>query len=358
MRIMRVWPVLLVGVMACDRHQRSEPTAPLPVAPQPLPPELKPPPAAGHPEGRVVRTVHFEERNLSGFGAVSNDGLAYITEHGSGKVHRVDLGSGKVTTFRPAPAYDNLRGIALTGDGDGIFVAAVDGHAASFDINDVLRFDADWRLVFTYRTGSIWGAPVPVVLSRDEGTVYTATATGVLHAVDAASGQRRLAVSAGRDNVSLALHPTRPAIYVSGMGHIDEVDTETGAVLRVDLGDDSPIVNTHTQSIGISPDGQELYVVHWRFDRGAVLVWNTAQRVVVDSIMLPEPARGLVVTPDGAHLYVASEKTTGEIWVFDRQRRTHVRTIPVGGAIGRLAISPDGLTVIAPNLGGWVDFIR
>jgi YVTN family beta-propeller protein len=66
---------------------------------------------------------------------------------------------------------------------------------------------------------------------------------------------------------------------------------------------------------------------------------------------------GLTRTPDGTQLY-ATCAIAGSVQVVDLQNRTVVKSIQTTGRPRRPWASPDGLTVVVPNEGGWVDYIR
>jgi len=66
---------------------------------------------------------------------------------------------------------------------------------------------------------------------------------------------------------------------------------------------------------------------------------------------------GLALTPDGEQVYISCS-LNGKVEVVDVATRTHIKSIAVTGSPRRIAVSPDGLTVVVPNENGWVDFIQ
>jgi DNA-binding beta-propeller fold protein YncE len=312
--------------------------------------------ARGHPEGRLVATVPLPGK-FTPDGAVTNEGIAYVTQLYSGTVYRVDLATRDVAGWRPDPRYDDLRGVALDPTGFPAFVAA-SWNSLDGPLNDVLRLGPDGRPTLAYPTTGYRNAPIAVKASADGRTVYAGTGSGSVLAWDVATGRRLWEVATGMA-VSLALHPSRPVLYASFSGGVVEIDTRSGDARTLALGGAPPNDPILTESIAISPDGRELYVTRVLHGQPAVVVWDTEARTVAAEIPMPAYALGIVATPDGAQLYVGSQYLfPGEVWVVDVARRAVVSTIAVGGVVGRLAISPDGATVIAPNASGWVDFIR
>lgn len=107
--------------------------------------------------------------------------------------------------------------------------------------------------------------------------------------------------------------------------------------------------------LAFSPDGAYLYVTAepcefncgalWTFSRNAVTGALTAVDVLFDTeVPAIRDAGGLVMAPDGAHLYLAGEFSSA---VFSRNGGTGALTFvqEVAGFAGNVAVSPDGAYV-------------
>ena len=103
----------------------------------------------------------------------------------------------------------------------------------------------------------------------------------------------------------------------------------------------------HTSMLGIvgiivSPDGNHLYAAGW--ENGPVVDVVDTKTDVVTSIALPsiEVPTGIAVTPDGGHAYVTGD--AGHVWLIDTTKNATVATIPisVGNPLLDIAITPDG----------------
>jgi YVTN family beta-propeller protein len=103
--------------------------------------------------------------------------------------------------------------------------------------------------------------------------------------------------------------------------------------------------------LAISPDGTRLYASNPNFNGAGITVIDTSSDSVVGAIPTPgTSSNGLAVTPDGAHLYIASGYT-GDIFIADTTTNTIVDTIfdPAFTGTDGLALSPDGSRLYASS---------
>jgi YVTN family beta-propeller protein len=87
-----------------------------------------------------------------------------------------------------------------------------------------------------------------------------------------------------------------------------------------------------------TPDGKVAYVVTSL--EQAVLVIDTATKMAIAKVILPEIADGIAVSADGKHAYVAGTKS---ISVIDTSTNTVAATVPLqsrGFAIATLPLPP------------------
>ncbi|MBT3602893.1 MAG: hypothetical protein HOE48_16060 [Candidatus Latescibacteria bacterium] len=75
---------------------------------------------------------------------------------------------------------------------------------------------------------------------------------------------------------------------------------------------------------------------------GWVEVFNLTAESAIAQIQVNETPSGITISPDGSRVYVAHGLGSQDISVIDGQNHTLLETIPVGAAVSRLAMSPDG----------------
>jgi YVTN family beta-propeller protein len=99
---------------------------------------------------------------------------------------------------------------------------------------------------------------------------------------------------------------------------------------------------------GVAAAAPKAYVGVFKDD--AVAVIDTAQNKVVGTIRVPKGPHGLVITPDGRKVYVASDGASS-VSVIDTATDRVMATIEVGANPHGLAVSADGRRVLALGWG-------
>lgn len=109
--------------------------------------------------------------------------------------------------------------------------------------------------------------------------------------------------------------------------------------------------------VAIQPGGQKLYVTNRRqFEAGSVIVLDTTTRIPLAEIEVDLYPMPIAVTPDRKRVFVGhsfSRSAAGPpLVVIDTQIDELIeKTMPIGQQTTGLAISPDGLTLYAANVG-------
>ena len=96
-----------------------------------------------------------------------------------------------------------------------------------------------------------------------------------------------------------------------------------------------------------SKDGKRLFVANT--DARQVAVVDVASGEVTRSIEVPAAPTGMVLSPDGARLYVACAAAKSTIVVLDTASGKELASIPSGHTAGGPAISPDGKVLYVCN---------
>lgn len=190
---------------------------------------------------------------------------------------------------------------------------------------------------------------IDAVMSRDGSTLYVGGGTPTVYFVDLASGTIARSIPVpGNGIVHVALHPSQPLLYASTPdgGRVGEIDLRTFNVRSFQ-------VSGRPQALAVSPDGTEVYVANDGNTYGLNVI--TLSTGAVSSVPLGCSTYGMVQTPDGAQLYLGCP---GAVKIVDRATLTLAGTIATGGMPRRLAVTPDGKTVLVANQSGWIDFIQ
>jgi gliding motility-associated-like protein len=127
-----------------------------------------------------------------------------------------------------------------------------------------------------------------------------------------------------------------------GSNTISVINTTTGSVVT------NIIVGNHPHGIAISPDGSKVYVTNLL--SSSVSVINTVNDMVIATIPVGVNPDGICISPDGNTLYVANDGSN-TVSVIDLSTKQLVANIPVKGALG-IAITPDGKRVYFATLAG------
>lgn len=185
-------------------------------------------------------------------------------------------------------------------------------------------------------------------LSSDDATLY-ATTDATLHAIDVATHQEKWSVLFNSVPDFLAVHPSQGLVYVGGqIGTIEEINVVTHAVRAILLG--GPLARQLP-----SPDGTQLYVLHLNDNSLQVLSIPTYQEV--RRLPIGCNPYDMIHSPSGLETFVSCIAPT-RLLVLDQGATRIRKALPLSGIPRRLAISPDGRTLLVANEGGWVDIIR
>jgi YVTN family beta-propeller protein len=89
--------------------------------------------------------------------------------------------------------------------------------------------------------------------------------------------------------------------------------------------------------------------VHYIYDGNRVLCFDLANRKVSGTITTPEPPSGLVLSANGARLYVTCAAPESKVCIVDTGKLRIVGTIPAGHTAMAPVLSPDGKTLYVCN---------
>jgi LPXTG-motif cell wall-anchored protein len=204
-------------------------------------------------------------------------------------------------------------------------------------------------------TISVGTGPFAEALSADGSRLYVGSLvganSGAVSVVDTATGVWTGTIATSAPALtSLALSPDGSRLYTGHRGgQVRAIDTATGTVAA------SASAGTSVYGVAVSPDGSRLYTSN--YNTGRVQVLN-ASTLTATGTTIPVGAnpRLITISADGSRAYVANQGGTGltgpgSVSVIDLVTDTVTATIPTGPDTVAVALSPDGTTLYASNLG-------
>jgi DNA-binding beta-propeller fold protein YncE len=258
---------------------------------------------------------------LKNFTMRVNPALVGVTNSGDDTVSGIDTSTD---TAQATSVSDDPRAIDVTRDGTTAVVAhSTSGNLVVFDTTDADII----KSTFSINTNS-----VGVAVSLDGAFAYVTDVTdNVVRKIDLSDGSidATIAVGAGPRGIAINLNAVDAAVaaldaaagelaVVANSGEdtisfIDltsdtEIDTVPGAGLnRVSVGD-AP------HGVSFDPASNRVFVTNFDGDSYSVydlVAGGTATEIDISPATSPQ---GIVVTPDGQHLYIATEGGTVEVY--------------------------------------------
>lgn len=150
-------------------------------------------------------------------------------------------------------------------------------------------------------------------------------------------------IRTGGTPVNVAVDAAGTYAYVSNLdGWLSIIDLGTNAVV-------SQVTIPGAHSVAISPAGDRVFVAS---TQGQVYAVSVSSRTIVGSVPVPNGPWGFAfrATATDSLMYVTA-RDGGTVTEIDIKTLTVVRTFNIGGRPHGLAISPDGSTLYAADLG-------
>jgi YVTN family beta-propeller protein len=248
-------------------------------------------------------------------------GVVYTANERGGSLSRIDLTTGRVTTFPIGLLPHNVQ---ISSDGRRIFaVGSLPGA-----MNE-MAMGASTETKTTQPSAGNVVEPPGELLVLDAAATDDAQAVRVqigrepAHVIVDAEGVRAYTTNAGED-----------AVFVVDLAQRRVIDKiATGA---------SP------HGLRASPDGREIYVATTKGN--AVSVLDVARRLEITRVPVGHAPVQIAFLPDGTRAYV-SLRDDNAVAVLDTRTRHVLTTIPVGRSPIQLFATPDGRFVYVANPG-------
>ena len=190
--------------------------------------------------------------------------------------------------------------------------------------------------------------PFVVTFAPNGTRAYVASNVGWVYAINTATRAVIDSVFTANGSNGAVVNAAGTKLFVSAFASdmVYEIDLASFDVIRSFESSGMP------QALVLSPDGAELYVAT---QAGYVDVWSLSAWSRTDRITIPDGVFGLVGSADGSKLYVTS--MSGWVSVMDRASRQVTESWFTGGDPRRIAVSTDGQRLAIANQNGWVEFI-
>ena len=270
--------------------------------------------------------------------AASAQGATFVSRLGNGLATRINLAT------RSAGA--NIT-VGLTPTDVAINPAGTRAYVANQGSQSITVIDVATNVAIA--TIPVTGDPFKVAVSPDGTTLYVGTNAGRAYKLNATTGTLLGSVVTGATPFGFAFGSGN-MLYIStwDVGTVVEVNTTTMAVARTFT------TGGRAQELAISADLSELYVANEALAR--VEVWNIAAGTRTTSISVAGGPFGLLLEPDGSHLWTTLAQE-GRVALINRTTRNVENTFQVGGTSRRIAYDGATNTAIVTNEGGWLDFL-
>ena len=193
--------------------------------------------------------------------------------------------------------------------------------------------------------------PHGIAVSPDGTHLYTADglrATVTVRDAGTRSATATIPIGAGDDMaVAVAATPDGRHLFATRAGEIAMIDTATSTVAARSAFDGIEGM------VVAAPDGRSVYAVS-QFS-STLHILDAVTGAETGTAKLPGMSTGIAVSPSGRHVFIAnkaysSDRTSGDIEVFDTASRTVVGGLRSGVGAGHLAITPNGHRLYASPL--------
>jgi YVTN family beta-propeller protein len=159
-------------------------------------------------------------------------------------------------------------------------------------------------------------------------------------------------------NVQVGTVPSHVTFNPSGtFAYVTNQGNNSVSVINTELRTSVATIPTSSDAwnVIVSPDGARLYVTT---DQGTVYAVATNTHSKVDSLVLSEgdALRGVAFQPDGSRLYVAG-RNTGRVYVLETPALTVIDTMILGGTLQRMAVSQAGDELYVANESRGLDIV-
>lgn len=273
--------------------------------------------------GKVVATIPVGRNPHEA--AVSDDGkLAFSSNMQGNSISVIDLTTQKEVHRLDLPNLRTPHGLYFAG-GKLYFTAEGDRSIARYD---PVTNQINWR-----RDSDQKGTHM-LVLTKDLSKIFTSNMySDSVDMFERAPGEQEYqlkVIPVGKNPEAIALSPDGKQVWSATWGdsHVAIIDAATGAVTER-----LPLPTQRINRLRFTPDGK--HVLLSDSSTGDLIILDAASHKEVKRLKVGENCEGILVTPDGARAYVASERNNF-VGVIDLKKLELTARIQPGNG-------PDGL---------------
>ena len=197
--------------------------------------------------------------------------------------------------------------------------------------------------IMTRRLAYMGGNPYGIARTAGGKFVVAQIYGGTVTTFQENSPDVKQTITTGGIPVIVAVDDAGTFAYVSNMGNwMDIINLTTNSVVK-----QVPVPGAH--SVALSPAGDRVYVAS---SEGRVYAISTASREIINSVAVPNGPWGIAFKTNATDslMYVTS-RDGASVTEVDMKTMAVLRTLDIGGRPHGLAISPDGRTLYAADLG-------
>lgn len=262
---------------------------------------------------------------------IDGDKLTYTTTSGpaSGTV-TYDAAAGTYT-YTPTEAARQLAATTEGEDYDRFTVTVSDGQGGTTTVDVKVTISPTAQTNPT--TIAVGQLPNAVVISGAQGNQAYVTNyyDGTVSVIDTTTNEVRATIAVGASPRSLAASPDGSSVYVLNQDDstVSVIDTTTNQVtdtVTVTVPPDPSGSVSRLWDVAVGRDG----TVYVSASRGTISVIEPTTHEVSGPYSVGPAATGIVVSPDGSRLYVATELWNSEMMVVDSDTMQVVDTVDVG----------------------------
>lgn len=291
--------------------------------------------AVTHPVGAIDLTIPLAGTPY-GVAVAPNGKFVLTTQFAGAALARAPLPSRSYGTFIPVGSFPPH--VAINPASTRAYVPNQLGHSVS-----VVDLGANTEITRL----SLAGEGYNVVVHPNGGTTYITTNIGRMYLLSTATNSFTDSIDLDPANNGLAFGRGNLLLVSSLLaGTVTAFNTSTRQVVGV--------LNTGgvPQRMAVHQASNELYIAN---ESLGLDIWNLATRTRILSV--PMDAYGLGLSPDGQKLYVTGART-GVVTIVDRASRQVDTVLAVGGVPRNVAFLPSGARAVVTNESGYVTWIR
>jgi DNA-binding beta-propeller fold protein YncE len=258
--------------------------------------------------------------------AIARNGTSYVALIGTNLLLRGDLRSRNFT--EPVSVGSTPPHVVINPAGTRAYATLQNGRA-------VVMVDVATNALLASQPLTSDGFNLAISPTGDR--VYVTTAAGTLYVLDAASYAVLDTLNVGPAANGLAFSSDGCTLYVSSRdaGTVMAVSTSSHTITR------SYLIGGMPQRIAVAPNGLEMYVAN---EQSGLDVVNLETGAAA-SVPFGTAAYGVGLTPDGEQLYVLLP-AAGEVRILNRTTLALVKTLFVGGTPRNVTFDSRGTTAL------------